>query len=773
MTGYRAEELIGQPAARLYTPEDVAAGVPAQMFQRARAEGRLEGEALRVRKDGTLFWADVEIVALRGEADELLGFGEIARDATKRRRVEADLRVRAEDLATILESIGDAVIVTDAEGRVTMQNAAAEVLTGFALDEARGRPLAEVFHVVDEHTRAPVEDPVARVLPDGAVGLPNHAMLIARDGTRRPIADSIAPIRDGGAPRGVVLVFRDQTEERAAERALRESEERFRLLVESSKDYAIFMLDPEGRVASWNTGAERIKGYRAGEIVGQHFSRFYLPVEVEAGKPARQLEVAAAEGRFEDEGFRVRKDGTLFWANVVITALRDASGALRGFGKVTRDLTERKRNEEHAKKLAAEQAAAAEAARAALYLANASAALAASLDREATLEGLAHVLVPTFADWCSIDLLEDGRIQHAAVAHVDPEKVELARELQRRHPPDLEGTFGVPNVLRTGMAEIFPEIPASMLSAVARDAEMRAILDGLGLRSAMVVPLAAHGRTLGALTLIRTSSDQRYGDKDLVIARDLGLRAGLAVDNAILHEEARRAIVLRDEFLSIAGHELRTPVTAVQLQLLALRRLFAKGSPDPVSIEERLDKTLASIDRFDAMVRDLLDVTRIAAGRLGLDAKDVDLTAVVREVVERFEDEAARAGSPLELRDRGPVLLRCDRARVDQVVTNLLSNAVKYGARKPVRVSVGKEGDRAVIVVQDRGIGIAPELHRRIFERFERGVSGRSFGGFGLGLWIAREIVLSHGGTIGVESAPGAGSTFRVEIPLAPPVAAS
>jgi PAS domain S-box-containing protein len=562
-------------------------------------------------------------------------------------------------------------------------------------------------------------------------------------------------------------------EESAAERALRESEERFRLLVESCKDYAIFRLDTEGRVATWNKGAERIKGYRAGEIVGHHFSRFYLPEEVRAGKPARELEVAAAEGRFEDEGFRVRKDGTLFWANVVITALRDEAGALQGFGKVTRDLTERKRGEERAQKLAAEQAAAAESARAARYLAEASAALGTSLDREATLEGLARLVVPTFADWCAIDLVEDGTIRPLTVAHVDPSKVELGRELQRRYPADPKSPFGVPNVVRTGAAELYPEIPAAVLDAVSRDAGMRSALEGLGLRSAMVVPLAARGRTLGAITLVRAESDQRYDDKDLVIARDLGLRAGLAVDNARLYEEARRAISIRDEFLAIASHELRMPLTALQLQLQGLRRLVAKGSADPAHLADRLEKAITFSGRFEALVTDLLAVTRIAAGRLRLDVREVDVTAIVREVVERLSDDAARVGSTIELRDRGPVTLQGDRARIDQVLTNLVGNAVKFGAGEPIRVSVGKEGDRAVIIVQDQGIGVAPELHRRIFERFERGISDRTYGGFGLGLWIAREIVVAHGGTITIESAAGAGSTFRMEMPLAPPEAMS
>ena len=186
-------------------------------------------------------------------------------------------------------------------------------------------------------------------------GLANHTVLIAKDGKERPIADSGAPIRnDDGKITGVVLVFRDQTEERAAQQALMESEERFRMMVENVNDYAIILLDVDGNVASWNAGAERIKGYKASDIVGQHFSRFYSVDDVERGKPEQELVTAAAEGRFEEEAWRVRMDGSRFWASVIITPLRDHAGQLRGFGKITRDITERKRAEDEVRRLNAD-----------------------------------------------------------------------------------------------------------------------------------------------------------------------------------------------------------------------------------------------------------------------------------------------------------------------------------------------------------------------------------------------------------------------------------
>lgn len=250
----------------------------------------------------------------------------------------------SERLRVTLSSIGDGVVTTDNQGRVTFLNPVAEMLTGWTLDEAKGLPLTDIFEIVNEQTRLEVTNPVQRVLREGIiVGLANHTLLIAKDGVERPIDDSAAPIRDArGNVTGVVLVFRDVTERRQAEEALRRSEERFRLLVEGARDYAIIILDPQGYVESWNIGAQNIKGYEAHEIIGKHFSIFYPPEVAATGWPEQELAQATAQGRFEDEGWRLRKDGSTFWANVIITALRDASGKLIGFSKITRDLTQRR-----------------------------------------------------------------------------------------------------------------------------------------------------------------------------------------------------------------------------------------------------------------------------------------------------------------------------------------------------------------------------------------------------------------------------------------------
>lgn len=368
---------------------------------------------------------------------------------------------------------------------------------------------------------------------------------------------------------------------------LEDSEERFRLLVESVRDYAIFMLDPTGHVVTWNLGAERLKGFRADEIIGKHFSIFYPRDDIEAKKPDMELEVASRIGRFEDEGWRIRKDGTRFWANVVITALWDRMGRLRGFAKVTRDFTERREAEDTARRLAAETA-------------------------------------------------------------------------QRR--------------------------------------------------------------------------------------------------------AAEEAVAIRDEFLSIAGHELKTPLTALLFHADSLSR---NASTLPAAdIAERASKILRNSRRLSRLIDELLDVSRIAAGRLALEREEVDLTALTGEMVGRTKDAAAQVGSRIHVEAPGPVTGSWDPLRMEQVVENLLTNAVKYGRGGPIHVRLEKSDGMARLVVKDQGVGIALADQARIFERFERAVSSRHYGGLGLGLWIVRQIVEAHGGKIRVASKPSQGAEFTVELPL-------
>jgi signal transduction histidine kinase len=241
-----------------------------------------------------------------------------------------------------------------------------------------------------------------------------------------------------------------------------------------------------------------------------------------------------------------------------------------------------------------------------------------------------------------------------------------------------------------------------------------------------------------------------------------------------VEQALRRALAQRDEFLAVAGHELRTPLTAIRLQVDSLRAV-TRNSGDS-RVRERLGKTADNINRLSRLIDQLLDVSTISAGRFELNLEDIDLVGLVGDVVERMTDQLARYRCPVRVEAAGPVVGHWDPHRIQQVIANLLSNGVKYGPGKAIEVTVSADDRRARLVVRDHGIGISPEDQARIFERFERAVPIANYGGFGLGLWLVKQIVDAHGGTISLESELRAGATFTVELPLftpaPPPIAA-
>jgi two-component system sensor kinase FixL len=255
----------------------------------------------------------------------------------------------------------------------------------------------------------------------------------------------------------------------------------------------------------------------------------------------------------------------------------------------------------------------------------------------------------------------------------------------------------------------------------------------------------------------------------IAAVRDVTERKAIE-DRARMWRKAQEEVRERDEFLSIASHELRTPVTALQLQLQLLQR-SAGRSPEgiPGSLATKLVALERQCRRIAVLVNELLDVSRLRLGRLELRLEELDLVEVAHETVSHLKEEGVRLGSTLEVLNEGPARGRWDRVRIEQVITNLLSNAIKFGRGKPIVVGVGGDGERARVQVRDQGIGIEPEDQARIFRRFERAVPTQHFGGLGLGLYIAREIVEAHGGTISVASEPGSGTTFTIELPLEPP----
>ena len=345
LKGYREDEALGMNFSRFYTAEDIARKHPQYELAEAARVGVYEEEGWRLRKDGTRFWASVVITAMRDSAGELRGYGKVTRDLTERKLAQDRLRESEERYRLLVDGVRDyAIIMLDANGRVSSWNEGARRITGYTDKEILGAHFSRFFTQEDIDAGKP-ETELRMAAKHGR--FEDEGYRIRKDGVKFSANVVVSAIRDErGDLRGFAKVTRDVSERRAAEEALKQSEERFRLMVASVKDYAIFMLDPDGKVATWNEGARRNNGYEAEEIIGKHFSVFYTPEDLQSDKPALELKETIAHGRFEDLGWRVRKDGTRFWANVIITAVKDRGDKLLGFAKVTRDLSEKKRAEE-------------------------------------------------------------------------------------------------------------------------------------------------------------------------------------------------------------------------------------------------------------------------------------------------------------------------------------------------------------------------------------------------------------------------------------------
>jgi PAS domain S-box-containing protein len=341
ITGYRASEIVGRHHGLFFTAEDKAVDMPAQLLARARLTGRAEYEGLRLRKDGTRFWASSVLQPVRGKNGAVLGFASISRDITERRQAQEALYDSERRFRLLVEAVKDyAIYMLDPSGVIVNWNAGAERLKGYSAQEIVGQHFSRFYTPEDRATGLP-----SRVLQAAARDghFEGEGWRVRKDGGRFWALVEVDAIHDdNGRLIGFAKITRDITERQVAQQTLRETARQFRTLIAGVTDYALFMLDPNGLVVNWNSGAERIKGYRADEIVGQHFSRFYTERDRAAGLPARALQIATETGRYEAEGWRVRKDGTLFWANAVLDRLNDEDGNFIGFAKITRDITERR-----------------------------------------------------------------------------------------------------------------------------------------------------------------------------------------------------------------------------------------------------------------------------------------------------------------------------------------------------------------------------------------------------------------------------------------------
>ena len=524
-----------------------------------------------------------------------------------------------------------------------------------------------------------------------------------------------------------------------------------------SSDDAIVSKDLNSIVTSWNPAAERMFGYTAAEMIGRSI-RTIIPDDRQYEEDEVLARIRAGEAVDHFETIRRRKDGSFVNISLSISPVRDEAGTIVGASKIARDITEliRARDLEERNR------------RQAAFLSRLTATFATSLEPRQILASLAELSVPYFADWCAVDVVQEGgRIERIAQAHVDPAKEDVVARLRQGHEnprTPMSPTY----VIRSNEPSIVLDVTdAALVSAAGGDDEALRILRSLGLLSYLCLPLTVQGRTMGAITMARSDSGRRFDEEDVRIAEDAASRAALAVDNARAYEGLQAANQLKDEFLATLSHELRTPLNAI----LGYSRMLRSG----ILKEDRREQALETLERnassLTQMVEDVLDVSRIAAGKIRLHVQAVDLATVLRDALATVTPAADAKGvrlEPIFEAHIGPV--SGDPDRLQQVIWNLLSNAVKFTPRGGrVQMRLQRVNSHVEVTVSDTGSGIREDFLPHLFERFRQGDSTttRMHGGLGLGLAIAQRIVELHGGRIEAFSpGEGKGATFRVQLPI-------
>jgi PAS domain S-box-containing protein len=680
-----------------------------------------------------------------------------------------------------------AMLVRDATGHILFWNREAEQLYGWTRAEALGQVVHELLATQFPQPLAEIE---AAVYTTGR--WQGELVHTRRDGQQVYVQSRWARQSSAGNAKGdsavdvpetpdyILEVNMDVTEQRHTQAAWAASEERFHAAIEN-------MLDGFAILSPVRDDARRIVDftyvYRNRAAVEPD-----LPsAQIQIGQRMLDLRPDLRESDLFDAYCRVIETGApLLKYSLTDTDLRSEPPQTRAYNVQAtrldddlavswRDITATKQAEEEAAALIREQAARseAEAGRARFaFLAEASGVLASSLDYQTTLASVARLAAPGIADWCSIDVVaDDGSIQLLAVAHVDAEKVQWAYDLRRRYPVNPDAPTGLAHVLRTGQSELYPNISDEMLAAWSRTDEQLAISRRVGFRSLMLVPLTAHGRTLGAITMVSAESDRHFGEVDLDLAENLARHAASALENARLYREVqelneslkRRAATLEtankelEAFAYSVSHDLRSPLRAID----GFSRILIEEHQTELDDEGRryLSFVRDNAQKMGELIDDLLAFSRL--GRAAMQKQMIDMKALAQRVVEDLYAETEGRDVAIVIGDLPSC--RGDIALLKQVFANLLTNALKFTRRcQGARIEVGTQtqNGETVYFVRDNGVGFDMKYAHKLFGVFQRLHRAEDYEGTGAGLAIVQRIIHRHGGRVWAEGEEGKGATF-------------
>jgi PAS domain S-box-containing protein len=747
MLGYRVQEWLETPNfwLSIVHPDDRerAAAEAAAIFDGDKKDGL--SEFRWIARDGRAIWVEAHSAVILGADGQPVGMCGVTMDITERKHAEDAIHQSEERFRLVFENapIG---ICLGRDGKILYGNQALAEMFGYAdIDELRGLPLTDL---VAPDMRAALADRARRREQGEPVPQSYETIGLRKNGVQFPYTVDVdrVTLPDGAA---AVAFCIDISERQRADKALRASEQRYRDLADAMP-LVVWTARPNGELDYYNqrwfdyTGMtlEQTQGWGWQSVLHPDDLQNYLDRWTEAVRTGHPLEI---EYRWKSA------DGTYRWHLGRALAVRDADGQIAYWVGTGTDIEEQKQAEDQQR-----------------LLAEASVLLVSSLDYEPMLTQLTRLVVPRLADWCAIHILEEGVIRRLAFTHNDPAKQVLVGDRPERYPLDPSARHIVSHVLRSGEPELYSDVPDTLLVEAARDDEHLQTLRTLAFRSYMCLPMVARGHTLGTITLATAESGRRYGQAELAFGEDLASRAAIALDNARLYRDAQAAVRARDQFLSIASHELKTPLTSLMGYVDLMQRRAAR-SGDQVERDQRAMRVVGEqAARLNKLVGALLDLSRIETGQLSIERGLVDLNSLARRLVEETQPTTDRHTITFSGASQ-PIMLLGDELRLEQVVQNLIQNAIKYSpSGGTVAVLVERQGANAYVRVSDQGIGIPAAALPQLFRRFYRAPNADSqhISGMGIGLYVVKEIVELHGGAVEVASQERQGSTFTISLPL-------
>lgn len=613
----------------------------------------------------------------------------------------------------LLQSINEAIFMLDEDGYIQYANPAATTITGYSADELLDKHLSLFFPAKEDSIKAEYELGQAR--KEGA--FLSEGWRVRKDGSRYWGEMLLAPIHDEKGHRtGYSCILRDVSHKKARELELRQSEERYRLMVEGVKDYAIFMMDSRGYIVTWNEGAQRIKGYSPNEIIGKHFSTFYTAEDLEDKKPERELKIAVATGKYEEEGWRVKKNGMVFWANIVITSLYNEQNEFIGFSKVTRDLTERKQAEE-------------------------------SLHQS---EERYRSLVEQVTDYGIFMLDEKGRIMSWN---------EGAKRIKGYTAEEIIGKYFSIFYPKEDIISGKPayELKVAREKGKYEEEGWRLRKDGSTFWANVVITAVYNnnGTLIGYSKVTRDLTERKASERALKESYERYRQ--LATELKVTNAELSYANGELEQFTSIVSHDLQEPIRTIKsfLRLIQIKI----GEEQYAALDTYITKSINAASRMKELIQNLLQYSQLGKGEVI--EEWVDVKELISQAVQNVKSSTDASGAEISI-EAEVDSIKGDRVQLLQLLQNLLSNALKFTDKSQPRITikVSEENGYPRFAVSDNGIGIARGDLNKVFEIFRRLHTKKDYPGTGIGLAICKKIVDRHCGRIWPESEPGKGTTF-------------